>query len=115
MVTLICYVVGLIIIGSGIYAFFSYILERGVTIPPEEKTYSLVNLPADGKISSQDIESLVFSTRFRGYSQQEVDWVLDKLYQRIVELEQELGETLQSQEVVGSSSSSPASSSLSSP
>lgn len=86
MLTGIFYSLGLCLIGGILYIFFVFALGRDNTVTQETPSYSVTSLPAAKEVTARDIDKLAFTTRFRGYSTQEVDWVLEKLQRTITEL-----------------------------
>lgn len=85
MVTIVLYFVSIAVAVAVVFAVVWLVFGRGEELPPIEKGTTLTRLPRAG-ITGDDVRSLIFAQKLRGYSTEEVDWVLEKLAREVDEL-----------------------------
>ncbi|GGL95865.1 DivIVA domain-containing protein [Nakamurella endophytica] len=88
MITLLEYLVIAAVIGAVVFVLAVLVFGRGEQMAPLSPRTSPAQLPGEG-IGADDVRSVKFSLALRGYRMSDVDWVLDRVGDRIDELERD--------------------------
>ncbi len=89
MATFLTYLLGLLVVGGGLFLLASFAFGRGEELAPMPPDGTPVELP-DGRFGSEAIRALRISVVLRGYRMDEVDWILDMLAKQLDERDAEI-------------------------
>jgi len=87
--TFLTYLLGLLVVGGGLFLLASFAFGRGEELAPMPPDGTPVELP-DGRFGSEAIRALRISVVLRGYRMDEVDWILDMLAKQLDERDAEI-------------------------
>ncbi|MEV0434541.1 DivIVA domain-containing protein [Nocardia sp. NPDC050413] len=94
MLTLLLYVLIVGLVAAMLFLVASAVFGRSEELGPLPQGTTATVLPAEG-VTGADVRALRFQQVVRGYKAGEVDWALERLAERIDELEFELAQMRQ--------------------
>lgn len=88
MITALEYLVIAAAIGAAVFVVVVFVFGRGEQMAPLNPRTSPAELP-DSEIAGDDVRRVKFAMALRGYRMSDVDWVLDRVSERLDDLQRE--------------------------
>lgn len=91
MGTLFIYVVVIAAVGAALFVVAGAVFGRSEEVEPLAKGVTPTVLPAE-EMRGDDVRAVRFRLRLRGYDQQDVDWALERVAERLDELNERVAD-----------------------